>query len=224
MTASTQAHPKLGEPLYTNGFPVLTAPTAGFVPQDWQDSDLLRKIGFLPGLRELIMTRQVHALEHATVWVLSELDAGFSMGRSPIDDGTLSGLSTERGFYLYGEINGLRLRRAVHLALHRLIEGEWHLAIHPRCGTNISVNLALTASLALGMHMLMPRGFLEQMLGLGIAASAAAQMTPDMGRLVQQYVTTAIPFNLQVEGVYCLSEKGAPPEHFVKVRWIEPNS
>ncbi|MHC5832407.1 MAG: DUF6391 domain-containing protein, partial [Nostoc sp.] len=39
-------------------------------PQPTQDADLLRQLSFIPGLKEILMLRQVHALEHATVWVL----------------------------------------------------------------------------------------------------------------------------------------------------------
>jgi len=41
-----------------------------FNPSPQQDSDLLAQIGFIPGFKEFLTLRQVHALEHATVWVL----------------------------------------------------------------------------------------------------------------------------------------------------------
>lgn len=192
-----------------------------FFPQPRQDSDLLETIGFLPGVKELLMLRQVHALEHATVWMLSELTGPSDPVQSSIDDGTLSGLSTDQGFYLYGHVPTLTLHRAVQKALRRLIQGEWQLAIHPRCGTNVSVNLMLTVSLALGAHILLPRGPIEQLFGLGLAAGAAAQMTPDIGNVVQRHITTAIPFNLAVESIRPLSDHEDHPGHFVRVRWIE---
>ena len=43
-----------------------------FAPQRTQDADLLRQLDFVPGLKEVLTLRQVHALEHATVWVLSQ--------------------------------------------------------------------------------------------------------------------------------------------------------
>ncbi|MFM7439275.1 MAG: hypothetical protein ACKO2V_11835, partial [Snowella sp.] len=43
-----------------------------FAPQPAQDSQLLQQLGFIPGLQEILLLRQIHALEHATVWVLSE--------------------------------------------------------------------------------------------------------------------------------------------------------
>jgi hypothetical protein len=47
-------------------------------PQPTQDADLLRQLSFIPGLKEILMIRQVHALEHATVWVLSESKSAYS--------------------------------------------------------------------------------------------------------------------------------------------------
>ena len=70
--------------------------TGGFVPDARQDADLLRELGFIPGLKEILMLRQVHALEHATVWVLSE-GAGFSDPSGTADNQLLGGMSTERG-------------------------------------------------------------------------------------------------------------------------------
>ncbi|MGB3491877.1 MAG: DUF6391 domain-containing protein [Elainellaceae cyanobacterium] len=226
MAASTYAHllvdsPSVEDSLLGQRESTQRSSSREFIPHHHQDSELLKQMEFLPGFREFLMMRQVHALEHATVWVLSELDAGLNAVRSRIDNGSLSGLSTESGFYLYGEVNTLRLRQAVNIALERLIRGEWSLAVHPRCGTNISVNFALTAGMALGMHLLMPRGFLEQLLGLGIAAGLAAQVTPEIGNLVQQHVTTAIPFNLKVEGIQARKVGIRPSEHFVSVQWFD---
>jgi len=55
-------------------------------------------------------------------------------------DNELGGLSTDQGFYLYGQVNTAALERAVRVA-QRLTTGEWHLAVHPRCGTNLSVGM-----------------------------------------------------------------------------------
>jgi|GEM_PF-3387081 hypothetical protein len=41
-------------------------------PRPTQDSELIQQLSFIPGLKETLMLRQIHALEHATVWVLSE--------------------------------------------------------------------------------------------------------------------------------------------------------
>ncbi|WP_017651837.1 DUF6391 domain-containing protein [Fortiea contorta] len=194
-------------------------------PQPSQDADLLKQLPFIPGLKEILMVRQVHALEHATVWVLGESkNARTSPGNvsnTQIDHELLSGLSTEQGFYLYGEVNISDLRRAVSLALHRLIDGETELAVHPRCGTNLSVAMLLTAGLAVGVHLLLPFRPVEQLIGLGLAATTAAEIAPDLGAVAQRYLTTAIPFNLAVENITLTRDAWGRHGHFVKLCWRE---
>ncbi|KGF71791.1 hypothetical protein DO97_15520 [Neosynechococcus sphagnicola sy1] len=189
-------------------------------PQPAQDGELLRQLAFVPGLKEFLMLRQVHALEHATVWVLSGRSSQ-PLSTGPIDDGDLGGLSTDQGFYIYGQVQQTQVRRAVTQALYRLTTGEWELALHPRCGTNLSVGMLLLASLAVGIHVVFPRGPLEQLLGLGLAATTAAQLTPDLGRLTQQYLMTAIPFNLEIAAVRPVLDGEGRFAYFVQVQWIE---
>ena len=194
-------------------------------PQPTQDADLLRQLNFVPGLKEILMLRQVHALEHATVWVLGERggvsQTGYSTTARQLDNDSLGGLSTDQGFYLYGQVNMANLRRSVPIALERLTRGEWDLAVHPRCGTNLSVGMFLTVGLALGAHLLLPRGPIEQFLGLGLAAATATQLAPDFGNLAQKYLTTAIPFNLVIEDITATPDIWGRPSHFVQVRWKE---
>jgi hypothetical protein len=196
-------------------------------PHPTHDADLLEQLSFVPGLQEILMLRQVHALEHATVWVLDNLTNLSQTHPSPsapqLDSNALGGLSTDSGFYLYGQVNLTDLRRAVPIALQRLTSGEWDLAVHPRCGTNLSVGMALTAGLALGAHLLLPRGPIAQLLGLGLATATATQLTPDIGNLAQRYLTTAIPFNLAIEDITVASDIWGRPSHFVRVRWQDGN-
>jgi hypothetical protein len=192
-------------------------------PQATQDADLLRLFNFVPGLQELLTLRQVHALEHATVWVLSSRVKPLrltAMGTAP-DNELLGGMSTDRGFYLYGQVDTAELHRAVQMALRRLTAGEWHLAVHPRCGTNLSVGMLLTAGFALGASVLLPRGPIEQFLGLGVAAATAAHLTPDFGSFAQQYITTAIPFNLAIDRISASQDSFGRPARFVQVSWKE---
>ncbi len=191
-----------------------------FAPQPTQDADLLGQLEFVPGLKELLMLRQVHALEHATVWVLSELaSSGATATATSPDNELLGGMSTDAGFYLYGQVNTVQLQRAVRTALRRITSGEWDLAVHPRCGTNLSVGMLLTAGLAVGINMLLPRGPIEQIIGLAVAATTAAQLAPDVGSLAQRYLTTAIPFNLAIEDISLTRDLWGRPAHFVRVRW-----
>ncbi|WP_066384740.1 DUF6391 domain-containing protein [Anabaena sp. CA = ATCC 33047] len=197
-------------------------------PQPTQDADLLKQLSFVPGLKEILMLRQVHALEHATVWVLSETrniqSSRVRPSKIQLDNEMLGGLSTDQGFYLYGEVNISDLRRAVNLALHRLTHGEWDLAVHPRCGTNLSVAMLLTAGLAMGVTVMLPFRPVEQLIGLGLAATTAAEIAPDLGTIAQRYVTTAIPFNLTVENITMSRDVWGRQGHFVKVNWREHNS
>ena len=204
-------------------FPPTQPSHEAFSPQPTQDADVLRQLNFIPGLKEILTLRQVHALEHATVWVLSGASSATdpNTATNPVDNDSLGGVSTDQGFYLYGQVNTADLRRAVHLALERIQQGEWNLAVHPRCGTNLSVGMLLTAGLSLGIHLALPRGPIEQLLGIGLATTTAAQLAPDLGKLAQRYVTTAIPFNLAIEAVTLTQDLWGRPAHFVRVRWTE---
>jgi len=189
-----------------------------------QDSELIQQLGFVPGLKEFLMIRQVHALEHATVWMLSDVVDSkmtkLSTSYLSADNETIGGLSTEKGFYLYGEINPFKLRKSVNQALTRLQQGEWNLAIHPRCGTNSSVAAMLTAGMAVTAHLTLPRSPFHQMIGLGLAAMTANYLAPDIGIYVQKYITTAIPFNLKVQKITKIKDKSSNSGYFVRLKWI----
>ncbi|MGB3507728.1 MAG: DUF6391 domain-containing protein [Microcoleaceae cyanobacterium] len=202
----------------TNQFPF------DFSPYATQDSDFLRQLEFVPGLKEVLTIRQVHALEHATVWVLSELENSATTTATfhgtSLQNESIGGISTPQGFYLYGSVNPAQLQQAVETALQRITSGEWNLAVHPRCGTNLSVAMTLTAGLALGINMLLPRRPIEQLLGIGIAATAATQLAPELGSLAQKYITTAIPFNLRLIDISATEDLWGRPSHFVQLSWI----
>ncbi|HEY9770241.1 MAG TPA: DUF6391 domain-containing protein [Coleofasciculaceae cyanobacterium] len=190
-----------------------------------QDAELLKQFGFIPGLKEFLLIRQVHALEHATVWMLSDTinltkRTKLSTSYLSADNETIGGLSTEKGFYLYGEIDPLKLRKAVNLALTRLQQGEWNLALHPRCGTNSSVAAILTAGMAMTAHFTLPRSPLHQIMGVGLAAVAANYLAPDLGIYVQKYITTAIPFNLKLQKITKITDKSENLGYFVSLNWI----
>jgi len=189
-----------------------------------QDTELLEQFGFIPGLKEFLIIRQVHALEHATVWMLSD---GINSKRSKLvagylsaDNETIGGLSTEKGFYLYGDINPLKLRQAVNSALARLQSGENRLALHPRCGTNSSVAAMLTAGMTITAHFTLPRSPFHQIMGVGLAALTANYIAPDLGMYVQKYITTAIPFNLKLQKITKITDKAGNSGYFVRLKWI----
>jgi hypothetical protein len=197
-------------------------------PNPHQDSDFLNQIPTIPGLqealRDILMVRQVHALEHATVWVLSGTPKSSAFRTVTQDDDRWGGLSTHQGFYLFGEVETERLTHAVHKALHRLMAGEWHLAVHPRCGTNLAVKLTLSAGLAAGGHFILPKDPISQFLGLGTALTLSNQLTPAIGDWLQSHVTTSIPFNLTLQSVQRVNQIAGQltegqPAHFVRLAW-----
>lgn len=200
-----------------------TTATEFFHPQPTGDSDLLKQLSFLPGLKDLLMLRQVHALEHGTVWILSEKEetegkrGNFSPTRT--DNETLGGLSTEKGFYLYGEVPLQTLQRGVSLALQRFRGGEWDLAVHPRCGTNVSVALLLSAGFTLGSQVVLPKDPISQMLGMGVGFTLASSLAPDVGQWTQKYLTTAVPFNLELENIYATTDLWGRRANFVQLKW-----
>src|SRR5215470_6979463 len=86
--------------------------------------------------------RQNHALEHATITILSGM----------VHDLRVSARSSSSGFIILGDVDLGLLRRALDEALRRLQAGEAELAIHPNCGTNLVVGISLvTMGTLLGM-------------------------------------------------------------------------
>src|SRR5258708_12382845 len=77
--------------------------------------------------------RQNHALEHATITVLSGM----------VPDLSISARSSSTGFIIFGNVDLGLLRRALDEALRRLQAGEASLAIHPNCATNLAVAASL---------------------------------------------------------------------------------
>ncbi len=76
------------------------------------------------------IVRKNHALEHATINVLEE-----RYGERP----DISGISREDGFIIRGNLSPDEVYDAAREALLRLKNGEYELAVHPRCGTSVLV-------------------------------------------------------------------------------------
>ncbi len=86
----------------------------------------------------LLETRRNHALEHATLKILSPKYPSVPLG----------GHSNPTGFMILGDVNVDDLRDAADEAVKRLRAGERDLAIHPGCGTNYATQGLLAGYLA----------------------------------------------------------------------------
>jgi len=125
-------------------------------------------------------TRQSHAMEHATIHILSRRQPG-----TP-----LMGRSTPQGFYIYGNVPSSVVASAAAEALSRLQAGEAHLAVHPRCGSNLAVGALLgsiASTLVLGRRR---RSLWEEIPAVFLALSGAWLLAQPAGLLFQKHVTT----------------------------------
>ena len=124
--------------------------------------------------------RQNHALEHATVHILSRVCPGVR----------LIGRSDARGFILMGDLESAAVHRAVEEGLARLNGHEPWLATHPMCGTNLAAAALVLGSAAWAASSLPARSrgvrLLRGLAALGVAWPLAQQAGP----LAQQHLTT----------------------------------
>jgi len=85
----------------------------------------------------ILETRRNHALEHATLHILSHTY------KIP-----MAGHSNPTGFFLLGDIQIEDIKTAAAEAQTRLNAGESDLAVHPGCGTNLVAAALLPATFA----------------------------------------------------------------------------
>lgn len=122
--------------------------------------------------------RQNHALEHATITILSNM----------VPDLSISARSSSDGFIMFGDVDLGLLRRALDEALTRLKAGEAELAIHPNCGTNLAVGVCMvTVGTLLGMASSQTRTRVATAAASSFAGWAAAR---PVGEYVQRHFTT----------------------------------
>lgn len=125
--------------------------------------------------------RQNHALEHATIHLLSRR----------LRDVRVMGRSTPSGFVVYGPVSTPDIANAASEALARLQSGEAHLAVHPRCGTNLAVTGVLAGTAAFGSTLGRPRSRLERLPWSLMAATLAALVAQPLAHQVQRHITTS---------------------------------
>src|SRR5436853_968168 len=122
--------------------------------------------------------RQNHALEHATITILSGM----------VPELSVSARSSSDGFIIFGDVDLGALRRALDEALHRLQAGEAELAIHPNCGTNIAVGISLiTLGTLFSLASNQPRTRIATAAASSLAGLVAAR---PVGQYVQRHLTT----------------------------------
>jgi hypothetical protein len=135
--------------------------------------------------------RQNHALEHATMHVLSR--------RNPYVQ--LMGRSTSSGFRIYGAVDTQEIADAATEALVRLQQGESHLAVHPRCGTNLAVTGVFAGTAAFAATLGRPRSKLDRLPLALMAATVAAIAAQPLAHGLQERVTTTP----EVQGLHIVS-------------------
>ena len=144
-------------------------------------------------------TRKNHALEHATITLLSKALPGRRF----------SGLSLPTGYWILGLAELDDVRKAAEAGLARLAIGESRLAVHPNCGTNIAVTalLAAAASMAsLRLNMdddgnISDSDTFACLVKGGLVGAFAGR---PLGPKAQKYVTTdANVHGLSITGITC---------------------
>jgi len=159
----------------------------------------------------LSRVRRNHALEHATMHVLGERYRELR----------LVGRSSLWGFYIYGNVPTESVVAAAQEGLQRLKAGQYQLAIHPNCGSNLvvaGVLAGLGAFLALGGGSSgRSRGRLEQLARLPLAFAAATLgivLAQPLGPMLQARVTTQAQVgNMCVVGVTRENRAGVLVHH-----------
>lgn len=125
--------------------------------------------------------RQNHALEHATISLLTLRDP----------KSVLRGRSTANGFYIYGEPDLDDLQDCATEALERLRNGEPDMAVHPRCGTNLAVAGMMAGLSSVLVGEIPPR---RNRYSRAILASLVSLfLAPPVGTFVQKRFTTKTP-------------------------------
>ena len=151
--------------------------------------------------------RQNHALEHATMHVLSQ--------RHPYV--RLLGRSALSGFVIIGAVSTEEIAGAVSEALVRLQQGEVHLAVHPRCGTNLAVTGIFAGVAAFGATLGRPRSKLDRLPIALTAATLAAIVAQPVAQSIQEHITTTP----EIDGLYIANikrqERGKLTTHKVTI-------
>lgn len=132
----------------------------------------------------LSLIRRNHGLEHATLNLLS----------IKVPDGSFSGHSDRKGFWVVGDVSTDLLLATSQEALARMKKGERALAVHPNCGTNFVTAGVLAGSLAWLGTLGTANNFkkkLDRLPWLILLITGALIVAQPLGPKVQEKVTTS---------------------------------
>ncbi len=147
--------------------------------------------------------KQNHALEHATIVLLSQ----------KYPNVRLAGISFAAGFFVFGDVPTEAIIPTANEALTLLRTTRPELAIHERCGTNLAVSGLLTGLAAMTVaRMRRPFNSFNNVI---LASTAALILARPLGMMTQRYITTQTPnTSMSVVKVTALRLFGTPA-HFV---------
>jgi len=131
-------------------------------------------------LKELNIIRRNHAIEHATLQVLARKHPTIR----------LVGRSDPQGFVIYGRVDTIELADAVTEAISLLRDGNSQLAVHPNCGTNLSVAGMLAGIFAL-MASRGKKKLWDALPAAVVAATVGILLGRPLGPIVQEKITTS---------------------------------
>lgn len=144
-----------------------------------------------PGQSPVYTLRQHHAIEHATVTLISRRAPGAQVvARSDL-----------QGFMVYGNVETAILRATAQEALTRLQAGEAELAVHPNCGTNLVAAGMLSGLAALAAGSGRNRPLWDRVPSAILGATLALIVAMPLGRWAQANITTTS----QVDGLRVIS-------------------
>lgn len=136
-----------------------------------------------PLVGALARLRRNHALEHATIHILSQRHRKMRV----------VGRSTPKGFLLYGDLPTEHVLAAAKEAVRRLQDGQRHLAVHPSCGTNFVASGVLSGLGAFAV--LTPRRrdwreWLRRLPMVFLVGTLGVLLGQQLGPILQTTVTT----------------------------------
>jgi len=138
--------------------------------------------------------RRNHALEHATIHMLSSYHLKSS----------IIGRSDHHGFFLYTNLPQQAIEEGAQAALDRLRAGEHRLAVHPNCGTNL-LTAGVLSGLATYLSIQGSNDQKDKLKRLPMAVMSAIMgliVAQPLGSRVQQHLTTkSDPGTLEIVSV-----------------------